>query len=300
MGRDQSWRTPTILGRGWTASGGAHLVGSLADLPYVLAEVEQDFIVPRNVQALIWEDLVPTLLTDSVVPRWWHVTPQELHAVALYQRFGEELIAAAARDQTIRQRVVSILSERTLPEKSSEIQQFFREGRADEASSQMTAAEKFYLAAAYRQGFPRESAKWDPAGQELNKLSQRYPNEVSWARISKDFGVPHPALAETYACELLNVKPFPTFLGYSSRLLAESWQSNNLYWARLADQSGYSPVMLNLLVPSLTRQMIANIFATDLQDRPALLRAMRETGAEFRQGLLASSLPKNRRTGSGS
>ena len=29
--------------------------GSLADLPYVLAEVEQDFIVPENVQALIWQ-----------------------------------------------------------------------------------------------------------------------------------------------------------------------------------------------------------------------------------------------------
>ena len=47
------------------------LSGSLADLPYVLAQVEQNFIVPENVQALIWEDLVPSLLASAVLPRWW-------------------------------------------------------------------------------------------------------------------------------------------------------------------------------------------------------------------------------------
>ncbi|MGH7868280.1 MAG: hypothetical protein ACREP9_11830, partial [Candidatus Dormibacteraceae bacterium] len=76
----QAWQTPSMVGRGWAAAGGAHLSGSLADLPYVLAEVEQDFIVPENVQSLIWEDMVPSLLTDSVLPRWWRVTRAELHA----------------------------------------------------------------------------------------------------------------------------------------------------------------------------------------------------------------------------
>jgi hypothetical protein len=47
---------------------------------------------------------------------------------------------------------------------------------------------------------------------------------------------------------------------------------------------GYSPVMLNLLAPQLTRSMTAKIFATDLEDWPALLRAMQETGDEFKQG----------------
>ena len=79
-------------------------------------------------------------------------------------------------------------------------------------------------------------------------------------------------------------KPFPAFPGYSSRLLAESWDSGNLYWARLADETGYSPVALNRLVPELTRRMVEKIFATDFEDWPALLRAMRETGDEFRAG----------------
>ena len=45
--------------------------------------------------------------------------------------------------------------------------------------------------------------------------------------------------------------------------------------------------MLNRLVPELTRHMIANIFATDIEDWPALTRAMRETGDDFRQGKIA-------------
>jgi hypothetical protein len=49
---------------------------------------------------------------------------------------------------------------------------------------------------------------------------------------------------------------------------------------------GDSPVMLNLLVPALTHRMVANIFATDIEDRTALLRAMEQTGDEFRKGLL--------------
>jgi len=105
--------------------------------------------------------------------------------------------------------------------------------------------------------------------------------------------VPHPLLAQTYARELLNVQPFPACEGYGSRLLAESWDSNYLYWARLADEKGYSPVMLNQLVPLLTRRMVENIFASDADDWPALLRALRVTGEEFRQGKLASLPPKN-------
>jgi hypothetical protein len=60
-----------------------------------------------------------------------------------------------------------------------------------------------------------------------------------------------------------------------------------LYWARLADEQGFSPVMLNRLVPELTRRMVEKIFATDIEDWPALLRATRETGDEFRKGKMA-------------
>ena len=51
---------------------------------------------------------------------------------------------------------------------------------------------------------------------------------------------------------------------------------------------GYPPVTLNRLAPELTERMVAKIFATDLNDWPAILRAMRETGEEFRQGKVTS------------
>jgi len=44
-------------------------------------------------------------------------------------------------------------------------------------------------------------------------------------------------------------------------------------------------------VPGLTRRMISNIFATDIEDWHAVLRALRQTGDEFRQGKIAGMLP---------
>lgn len=79
--------------------------------------------------------------------------------------------------------------------------------------------------------------------------------------------------------------------------MAESWDSNNLYWARLVDEMGLPPAELNRIVPELTRQMVAKIFATDFEDWPALLRAMRETGKEFREGKIASGLPRQASAG---
>jgi hypothetical protein len=52
----------------------------------------------------------------------------------------------------------------------------------------------------------------------------------------------------------------------------------------MADEAGYSPVTLNSLIPELTRAMVAKISATDYDDYPALLRALRETGEQFRRG----------------
>jgi hypothetical protein len=289
---DQAWHTPLLFGRGWAAGGGAHLVGSLADLPYVLAQTEQDFIVPENVQALVWEDLVPSLLTSAVLPRWWRVTPTELHAVTLYQRTGEELLSGAVENADLRKRVLDILSDRTLPQKQELIANDLRAGALQQVLAEVTPAETFYVTAEFRRRFPGENSYWHGSGRELDSLVGRFRDEVSPERLSEDFGVPHPALAQTYARELLNVKPFPAIMGYSSRLMAESWESNNLYWARLADELGYSPVMLNRLVPELTHRMIEKIFATHFEDWPAVLRAMRQTGDEFRQGKVAP-LPKS-------
>ena len=283
------WQAPMLFGQGSPAGGGAHFVGSLADLPYVLADLEEDFISPENVQALIWKELTPALLANAVLPRWWNVSQNELHAVALYQRTGEELLNASANDEELRSEVMTILSDRLNPQRSAQIEQGLRAGHASEILPQVTPADTFYLTAEFQRRNPGDTGSWGPSSQELQTLSREHPEQVNWKRLSHDFGVPHPVLAQTYASDLLNVGPLPTFVGYSSRLLAESWDSPNLYWARLADETGLSPVMLNHLVPQLTRSMVEKIFATDLGDWPALLRAIHETGEDFRNGKIASA-----------
>jgi hypothetical protein len=282
------WQAPELLGQGSPAGGGAHFVGSLADLPFALAEIEQDFISPDSVQALIWKELTPELLTSAILPRWWDVTPIELHAVALYQRTGEELLAAAATDEALRSKVMTILSERLLPQRSRQVEDAMLAGRVAELLPQMMPADTFHLAVEFRRDYPGQTGHWGPATQELEELCAQHAEEVDWTRLSHDFGTPHPSLAQNYGLELLNVVPMPPFSGYSSRFLAESWDSPNLYWARLADEAGYSPVMLNRLVPQLTELMIEKIFATDFEDWPALLRAMHEAGDEFRKGKMAA------------
>ncbi len=282
------WRAPRLLGQGSPAGGGAHFVGSLADLPYVLADLEQDFISPESVQALIWKELTPVLLTNAILPRWWDVTQTELHAIALYQRAGEELLTASAKDVDLGSKVMNILSDRMNPQRSMQVEQALRGGRAQEILPRVTPADTFYLTAEFQRRYPGETGSWGPATQELQTLSREHPDQVNWRQLSHDFGVPHPILAQTYGNELLNVGPLPTFMGYSSRLLAESWDSPNLYWARLADENGLSAVTLNRLVPQLTRSMVEKIFATDLEDWRALLRAMRETGEDFRNGKIVS------------
>jgi hypothetical protein len=275
-------------------------VGSLADLPYVLADAEQDFIAPENVQALIWRQVVPGLLTSAVVPRWWGVSPGELHAVALYQRAGEELLLVAQDDNDTRAAVVSILADRMSPQRLTYVSTSLRDKRAEHLTSQLMPADTFYLAAEYRRRYPDSKISIGTSFSELDALAKSHPDDASLDHLSRDFGVPHPALEQTYGRALLNVQPFPAFMGYSSRFLAESWDSNNLYWARLADEKGLSPVALNQLVPELTRRMVEKIFATDLEDWPALLRAAHETGDEFRVGKVAPPQSERAAIGGGS
>jgi hypothetical protein len=293
QGVEQIWGAPGLIGVGATAGGGAYLMGSLADLPYALASTEQDFIAPKNVQALIWKETVPGLLVAAILPRWWMVSANEMHAAALYQRAGEELLTASSKDQDLQTKVIDILSDRMPSDSLERVQQNLRNPEnAAAATSQVLPADTFYLAVEFRKKNPNQTSISGTALTELDELSRKNPEDVSAERLAFDFGTPHPSLFVSNSCTLIATKPLPLFSGSASRLLAESWESNNLFWARLADEKGYSPAMLNILIPALTRHMIANIFASNIDDWPALTRAMRATGDEFRQGKI-SVLPMN-------
>jgi len=287
-GVEHIWQAPALFGQGSPAGGGAYLVGSLADLPYVLAAAEQDFIAPTNVQALIWQETVPDLIAGATVSRWWNVSPHELHAVALYQKSGEELLAASVNNQRLREKVISILTDRMSPLRMAHLEEAMQSGDMTDETSRLLPADSFYLATEFRQRFPEETAPLGAAGQALDKLASEHPADVNLKRISKDLGIPHPALAQTYGRELLNVKPFPAFSGQFCRSFGESWDSGNLYWARMADERGVSPAALNVLSPQLTHLMISRIFASHYEDWPAVVRAMHEVGDDFLQGKLTA------------
>ena len=291
VGESRAWRAPEMFGVGQAAAQGTHLSGSLAGLPYALSEMEQDFVVPENVQALIWHDTAADLLTTGVVPRWWSTPEEALHAAALYQKTGEELLNASAKDENLRADVLTILSDRLPPGTLDQISNELTAGNPEATLAHIAPADSFYLAAEFRKRFPTRSGAWGAAGNELTALAEKDAQMADPGRLAQEFGMPHPMLAESYNQELLNLKPFPSLMDYASELLAESWESTNLYWARLADEMGYSPVMLNELAPALTRRMVEKIFGSDFDDWPALIRAMRETGDEFRRGEVAG-LPK--------
>ena len=288
QGMDQVWAAPSLIGIGATAGGGAYLIGSLADLPYVLAITEEDFISPAKVQALIWRETVPELLVNATLPRWWGVSRDELHAVNLYQRAGEELLRDAVDRQDLREKVVDILSDRIGWGQTDELALALEHKEsAENFIANLLPTDTFYLESAFREKYPDQIAAWGSANSELDALARKNAAETSAERIARDFGVPHPTLAETNACNLLAAGPFPVSGGPASRLFGESWESGNLYWARLADEKGYDPAALNVLIPALTRQMVANISATSIDDWPALQRAMDQTGDEFLKGKIA-------------
>jgi hypothetical protein len=288
LGVQRIWGAPELVGIGVTAGGGAYLMGSLADLPYALAQVEEDFIAPANVQALIWRETAPQLLASGVVPRWWSVNSDELHAAALYQHAGEELLDAARANPKLREELIGIFAAYMPGGRMARIQSALNDqGEAQKWAREIAPSDCFYLAANFRQRYPSEIGNWGKALKDLDVLAQKDPQAADPARISSDFGVPHPEMEQSDAPTLVETGVFPVSGGYTNRLFGESWESSNLYWARIADDMGYSPVTLNLLVPELTRQMVTRIFATNVDDWPAILRAMKQTGEEFQQGKIS-------------
>ena len=277
----QSWASPRDRGIGWPASAGGRLIGSLAGLPYTLNDAEQNFLVPTERQALNWQDLAPQVLLGATVPRWWDVSRSELHYVGLHLRMGQALVAESKLDPQLQVKVLETLRERVSPSRLWLVESRLAAGQTAGAIDVLTPAEYFDLASAFANG--DSAAYGDPFVSEIRRLRTEAPERFSAQRISSTFGIPHPALSESYRTELLRLPLFPTMMGYSSRALAESWESTNLYWAALADETHLEPADLNLRVPEWTQQSIERIFATHLEDWPALLRSMRIVGDRYRE-----------------
>jgi hypothetical protein len=279
QGTDHTWRTTELYGTGWPSNGGGRLVGSLSALPYALAEAEQNFLVPTQTQALIWGDLVPQMILSAKIPRWWHVSPSLLHWTGLHLRYGRELIAESALDPGVRTDVVNAVGILAAPARTRQVAALLEQGDVRDALDRVTPSELFLVA--------REvGAKRGPDSScllaEMKQMSSASPKDLTYAAVSRAFGTPKPTLANSYEPELLNLRTFPTLMGYSSRIMAESWESNTLYWAALADELSVSPEQLNVRIPEWTRRLVEQIFASHLEDWPAVLKSLRTIGDDIR------------------
>jgi len=267
------------VGSGWPASSGGRLVGSLSGLPYALAEAEQNFLIPSREQALIWGDLVPQIVQSSKIQRFWNVSPQQMQWVALHLRMSEVLLAEGALDENLRARTTATLAKYAAPARARQVGEWLAEGRVKKALENVTPSEMFLIA---RDLNGARADEGDPLAQEIRQLAKNAPGQANYASISKAFGTSKPTLTNSYSPELLNVRTFPTLMGYSSRIMAESWESSLLYYASVADSAYMMPSQLNVAVPEWTKNTVEKIFATHLEDWPALLRSMRQVGDEIR------------------
>ncbi|MEP7355009.1 MAG: hypothetical protein ABI824_17415 [Acidobacteriota bacterium] len=276
----RAWGTTEVYGSGWPRNAGGRLTGSLSGLPYALAQAEQNFLVPTKTQALIWNDLVPQMMLTAVIPRFWNVSQDQVHWVGLHMAYGESLLAEAALSPQRKAKVLDALDLHLSPRRLKTVDDDLSAGDVAGALDNVLPSELYLLARNLATSEPGANSTF---AAEIKRMSTANAHELSDEMISRAFGTPKPMLANSYEPELLNLRTFPTLMGYSTRILAESWESNLLYYAALADQIHAGPGDLNVLVPEWTQLTVENIFATHLEDWPALWRSLRVVGDKVRK-----------------
>jgi hypothetical protein len=186
--------------------------------------------------------------------------------------------------------VLAVLDRYAPPARLKKIERLLAAGEVRAAEENVVPSEMYLLA---RELAANDGTSGGGAGelaQEMRRLAAEAPADLSARAISHAFGTPKPLLSTSYEPELLSLRTFPTLMGYSSRILAESWESNLLFYGALADELHMQPAELNLRVPEWTQQTVERIFATHLEDWPALLRSLRLVGEDARQKARTASM----------
>ena len=219
------------------------------------------------------------MILTAKAPRFWNVKPTQMHWVGINMRFAESRIAEATVTPAFRESLSRAVSVVASPWRAAAVTLAVANGNANEALAQLTPSELYAVARALSSDTASEA---DPAGREIARYKAQSAEDVSPSVISRVWGSPKPTLSNSYRPELLTVRTFPTLMGYSSRIMAESWESNLLFWADIADSTGVTPAQLNVVVPDWTRKVVERIFASHLEDWPALLKSLRSVGDEVR------------------
>jgi hypothetical protein len=218
------------------------------------------------------------MMLTAKTPRFWNVTSVQMHWVGINMRFAEGEIAEASLNPAHREPVFQAIDAAASPWRASLVKKAIEDGDVHQAINLLTPSETYSIA----RNLGPSGSEENPAGREIAAYKSANAEQVSNSEISRAWGTPKPTLSNSYRSELLNLRTFPTLMGYSSRIMAESWESNLLYWADVADRSGVKPAQLNVLVPEWTQKVVERIFASHLEDWPALLKSLRSVGEEVR------------------
>ena len=283
QGANQTWRATEVFGTGWPSNAGGRLVGSLAGLPYALAEAEQNFLIPV---ADAGADLGRSGAADDSERQDPALVERDARADALggpaHALRRDRCWRKPRSIRQLREHGAGRRSARTRrPRASAQVSELLAAGRRQAARSKTSRRRKCSCSRTDMVAATR-TARRTCRRRRSAALAAESPDEVSYEAISHAFGTPKPTLANSYQPELLNLRTFPTLMGYSSRILAESWESNPLYYAALADELHLPPSQLNVLIPEWTQKAVERIFATHLEDWPALLRSLRLVGDDVR------------------
>ena len=232
-GSQQTWQLTEVFGTGWPSNAGGRLVGSLSGLPYALAEAEQNFMVPEREQALIWSDLVPQMILNAKIPRWWKVTPAQMHWLAMHVRYGESAVAEAAMDPERRKLVLQYLEHQATPTRVKRVEQLVQGGDVKGRDRMPDTVRIVHP----RHGAGGCAAKPDSqCARERDQAScgQSMRIRQSVRRSRRAFGTPEADPGDFVPTRAAaHFRTFPTLMGYSSRIMAETWESNLLYYATL-------------------------------------------------------------------
>jgi len=216
--------------------------------------------------------------------------------VALHLERGRTLLAAASLDPSLRPRVLESFSHFATPERVEWLADRLAEGNFARIEAGIAPAALYQLA----EDPALASLSRDVPSVEIAAMAAENRADLSPAAIAAAFGTPKPILLHSYRPQLLNLRIFPALMGYSSRILAETWESNSLFYAALAAETGVPVNQLDAYVPAWNRAAIENIFATHLEDWPALIRSLdalrdsirqrnSQAAASARNALVASS-----------
>ena len=59
------------------------------------------------------------MILSAKIPRWWNVTPAQVHWVGLHLRYGRELLAESAFDAELRAQVLDALAVLAAPARTA-------------------------------------------------------------------------------------------------------------------------------------------------------------------------------------